>query len=39
MGYFEHVVGSVDRVVAERTTFACSDDWSKLVQRVGHPVE
>ena len=38
MGYFVHVVGSVDRVVAERMTFECSDGQSKLVQRVGHPV-
>ena len=38
MGYFEHVVDSVDRVVAARMTFECSDGWSKLLQLVGHPV-
>ena len=38
MGYFEHVVGSVDMVVAERMTFACSDGRSKLLQLVGYSV-
>ena len=38
MGYFGRVVGSVDRVVAEMMTFACSDGRRKLVQLVGLPV-